>query len=364
MYETELLLRLSHLPGVGAATIRKLLLHFGEVPQIWNASPREVQATSGLKSIAHIWEDRQRFTEWERDLQLVEKMGVDLIPITSEFYPRRLLDIIDPPILLYVKGNVDLRETYSLGVVGTRQATPYGLDCAALFSSGLAKAGMVIISGLARGVDTAAHIAALKNGKTIAVIGSGLANLYPPDNKQLAEKIALNGAVISELPMTTPPDRQTFPQRNRIVSGMSKGLLLIEAPEKSGAMITMQLGQEHRKTCFAVPGRIDFPSCSGNLQLIRQGKAKLVTHPNDILNEFDDLFPSVATEKPAASRPSLSSEESQLLKSLPHGEHTLDEISRLTKVPVAKLGVLLMSLMLKNLIKEYPGKRYKRAMHE
>jgi len=228
------------------------------------------------------------------------------------------------------------------------------------FAEELAAQGYIIISGLARGIDTAAHLGALKSGKTIAVIGSGLANVYPKENWKLSEEIALSGCLLSEFPMETPPDRQNFPQRNRIVCGMADAILLIEAPIKSGAMSTMNLGIAKNKKLFALPGRIDNEGFCGNHYLIKHGHAKLTEDPNDILMDLNGLKKDKNDAQEKLCGILLDKDEIELLRSLPMQEISIEEIVLLSKMPINRLNALLMSLLLKGAIKEFPGRIYKK----
>lgn len=282
MEKLEALLRLLHLPNFGSVKIRKLINTYSSPENAFNADPLEFVND-------RIWKKRWTFDHWKYDLDLAKKRGIHLIDYLSPQYPRLLLDIPNPPILLYVKGNLSaLKE--GVAIIGTRQATSYGLKMADHFSQVLAKANISIISGLALGIDTAAHEGALKKGTTVAVLGSGLENVYPPQNKWIFEKICDSGAVISEFPMTTSPDRHTFPQRNRITTGISRQVLLVEAPKVSGAMSAMSLAIAQKKLCWAVPGRIDAPTFEGNNYLIHKGLAKLAYSPENLLDASSDLF--------------------------------------------------------------------------
>lgn len=355
MEELEAFVRLLHLPGFGAVRIRKLVERFGSAAAAFSEDPSDLAENT-------TWKQRWSFSQWEKDMDLIYKENVTLLPFTDPRYPRRLRDISDPPILLYIKGQILPCDGQGIAIIGTRFATPYGLEAAQSFAEELAKSNTTIISGLARGIDTAAHAAALKFGRTIAVIGSGLARLYPPENRLLAEKIASAGAIISEFPMDTPPDKQTFPQRNRIVSGLSRSVLLIEAPEKSGAMITMELARAQGRQCWAIPARLDYTSFNGNHKLMKEGAAQLATSPRDLIAGADDLFGGAALQN-HPPKVLLSAEEVALFDLLPVDCVTLDELCNIAKLPVTKLSVLLMGLVLKNLINEYPGKRYQKKIN-
>jgi DNA processing protein len=355
--EIVALVKLTEIPLLGSIKIRLLLERFGSAVESLKADPQEVMELPGFTpKVMQGWE-----TGSPRTLELVERLNLEVVPFTSQKYPKRLLELPDHPIILYMKGELKNTDQNSLAVVGTRQATLYGKEMAEKISQELALAGITVVSGLARGIDTEAHKGALKSGRTIAVIGSGLANIYPQENSQLAEEIAANGVLISEFPPNTPPDRQNFPQRNRIVSGMTLGTVLIEAPVKSGAMLTMQRAKGQGRKLFALPGRVDGENFKGNHQLIKSGEAELIENASDILNSFNGLF-SFKPHSPTKVMPQLEQEEQQLISLLPSEELTIGEIIKLTNLPVTKLNILLMSLILKKVIREYPGKIYKRVM--
>lgn len=361
MNELEALTILNNLPLLGSVKIRLLVKHFGSAEAVLAASRGDLIGLPGVGSkIADGIEGWRDNDLWKQDLELVAKYGVTLLPYHHPQYPRRLLDIVDHPVLLYMKGQLLPKDARSIAVVGTRHPTLYGQDIADKMGEALASYGFTVVSGLARGVDAAAHRGALRTGRTVAVIGSGLARLYPEEHEELARVIALKGAVISELPMATPPDRMNFPRRNRIVSGMTLASLLVEAPIRSGAMITMERALEQGRACFAIPGRIDTENFRGNHSLIKAQKAKLVENAADIACNFEDLLSfSGSTQKNREDVP-LENEEKRLLDHLPQEELCLDDLLRVTKLPVGKLNVLLMSLVLKRQIKEFPGKVYKK----
>jgi DNA processing protein len=365
MDELMALWLLKHVPGLGNARIRKLIDYCGSAAAAWQADSATVSTLNGITAkTLESWQQRHQQPSWENDAHLVEKYKVRLIPYWEPSYPRRLLNINDPPILLYVQGDPQALMLPNVAVVGTRHPTPYGMAMAESFSGELAAAGCCIVSGMARGIDTIAHKATvLAGGKTVAVLGSGLADIYPPDNSMLAHEIIVGGgAVVSELPMATPPDRQHFPQRNRIVSGLASTVLLIEAPLKSGALITMEHARIQSKACYALPGRLDYPSFAGNHHLLQKGKAQLALAPKDLLTGLGELFnmPS-APVRAVQNMPLLSNAECQLLAFFPPGESSSDDLCRLLQLPVGQINALLMSLCLKKLIKEYPGKRYKKV---
>lgn len=363
MTELEALVLLSGIPQIGAIKLHLLLQRFGTALNALNAPHQQIGELPGFgPKVMEEWSVRRNNDAWKRELELVDKMGVKLIPYSDPQYPKRLRDIADKPVLLYIMGDIRPIDQSGIAIVGTRHAGIYGMEMAEKIAARLAERKVTVVSGLARGIDTAAHQGVLKNnGRTLAVIGSGLADIYPRENANLAKAIEAGGALISEFPMTTPPDRPNFPQRNRIVSGMTMGTVLIEAPEKSGAMITMNLALNQGRRLFALPGRADSDNFRGNHALIKKGKAQLIENADDILGSFEDLFCTTVSQLPLKKklRPALEKEEEELLKHLVHEEISFDELIRRTKLPVMKLNVLLMSLLLKSVIKEFPGKIYK-----
>lgn len=354
------LIMLNHMPLLGSVKTLQLLQAFGSAGQALKATPEQLRELPGFgPKIIQSWNVAKAGQLAEEDLELVNRYGVSLIPYTDPRYPKRLKALPDFPLLLYVMGELKPEDDQSIAIIGTRAATHYGNEMAQKFGSELARNGFTIVSGLARGVDSAAHRGALDSGRTLAILGSGLNHLYPPENRDLAREIIQNGAVISEFPMNTRPDRQRFPQRNRIVSGLSSGILLIEAPLKSGAMLTMKLGLKQEKKLYALPGRADIPNFQGNHELIKNQQARLVTCPQDIATDFGEWLPT--TQKILHSRPKLEPDEEELLKSFPPDEVAIDQLVVLTGLPIQKLNVLIMRLVIKKLIKEYPGRLYKRC---
>lgn len=339
MNETEALLILMHLPKV---YVRKLVVQYG----------------SALAAMSEIsWEYTK---SWELDCQLIEKEKIKLISYVDPCYPTCLRDLSDFPLLLYIKGKLLPSDENGLGIVGTRQCSLYGQSLAEKIAEEVAVQGLSIISGLARGIDTAAHRGALKTGRTLAFIGSGFGHLYPKENTNLAEEISEKGAVISELPMTALPEKRHFPKRNRLVSAFSKGVLLVEAPIRSGAMITMEMAANQNKFCFALPGRVDMETFRGNHFLIKKQKATLVENASEMVSI---LLPEVSfiTQK-GKSFIELSTEEQQLVHFFPSEEIGIESLAEKTKLSIGKLNALLMGLVLKKVIREFPGKQYKRLV--
>jgi len=275
--------------GIGPISLKKILSRFDSLEDAWSANLNELrQAGLNRSTLEQIKYQRPKINP-DREIERLIKEGVDLITINDKAYPELLKEIYIPPPLLYIRGNLKSSDRISLGVVGTRQLSAYGHRITPLITADLARAGLTIISGLAKGIDTLAHKAALKaNGRTIAVLGSGLdkKNIYPQVNQHLSEIISQEGALLSEFPIGTKPFAQNFPQRNRIVAGLSLGILVIEAPKKSGALITARNALEQNRDVFAVPGSIFSRNSLGPNNLIKLG-AKLVNQASDILDELN-----------------------------------------------------------------------------
>jgi len=280
---------LNLIDGIGPIAFKKMLAHFNSMEEAWSAGVNEFkQAGLDNSLIEHIKKQRPQINpDWQ--IERLAKENIDLIAISDKNYPKLLKEIYAPPALLYIRGKFEPNDEFSLGVVGARKLSLYGQQITPLITADLANAGLTIISGLAKGIDALAHQATLEaNGRTIAVLGSGLdkTSIYPSTNRLLAEKISQQGAVISEFPIGAQPLPQHFPQRNRIISGLSLGVLVIEATEKSGALITARDALEQNRDIFAVPGSILAKNSLGPNNLIKMG-AKLVSQADDILNELN-----------------------------------------------------------------------------
>ena len=293
---------------------------------------------------------------WEEEIKKSEKENVKLITIEDENYPELLKEIHDPPYLLYVKGNLE-RKFYGIGIVGTRNPTFYGLKMAEKFAMELSSFGFIIISGLARGIDTAAHTGTIKvKGKTIGVLGSGFDHFYPPENIGLVEKIIENnGAVITEFPFGTFPEKRNFPMRNRIISGLSKGIIVVEAGQKSGALITANLALEQGREVFAIPGKVDTLTSKGTNQLLKEG-AILVENANDIIEELN-IEIKKEERKETKSEIKLNEMEKKVYETIKE-KINIEKLLSITGIEYPVLSKILLTLQLKGLIKELPGKIY------
>ena len=362
----ESILALNLLPGIGPIRVRRLIQHFGGAEGVLRAPQNKLTAVSGIGSeIASMiasWEDH---VDLQGELASIKSRGITLLTPEDSAWPPPFHHLPDAPLLLYVWGNVLESDSRSLAVVGSRKTTHYGRDCTHKLSFQLAHMGLTIISGLARGIDTAAHEGALAaEGRTIAVLGSGLGQLYPPENMALAERIADgNGAVVSEFPINTSPTRYTFPQRNRIVAGWCEGILVVECAKRSGALITANLAAEYGKHIFAVPGGIDRPSSEGCNALIRTG-AILVTEGSQIIDELPPLAPESRTRAPlhdpdsASENLRLSESESLVLATLSKEERTMDQIIEDAELEASVVAATLLRLEMRGLAVQLPGSHF------
>jgi len=357
--ESQAFAILAAIPGLDAKKVRTLLINFGSAVESLRASVCSISALAGFERVIPHWQSWKQKKDWELDLKEVHQENIQLIPFTDPQYPKPLLELSDHPIVLYVKGTITQQDKQSIAVVGTRNATIYGNEMSQTISKDLASLRFTVVSGLARGIDTSAHIGALQKGRTIAVIGSGLKNIYPPENKRLSHEIAENGALISEYPMLTPPHKYNFPKRNRIVSGMTLGTLLIEAPIDSGAMITMKNALQQKRKLFALPGRADSENFRGNHLLIKNNQAHLIENATDIISHYEDMFPFPA-QLQQNTIPHLNDEEMRFLKKIPDEELNIDSISGICALPAQHVSRLLMGLVIKRAMKEFPGKIYKK----
>jgi DNA processing protein len=282
-------LKLALIPAIGPARMKRLCERFSQPDKILAASQKEIASVLG-SSLAEAIDQQRKSIDIDRQLRLMEKYGVRIITQDDSDYPKNLRNIFDPPLVLFLRGKILPGDDFSIAIVGTRMATIYGMNMARKISTQLGQQGFTIISGGARGIDTAAHQAALGiNARTIAVVGCGLDVVYPSENTRLFEQIIQGGALISEFPMGTPPFRQNFPQRNRIISGLSMGVVVIEAPRKSGALITASAALEQGREVFCVPGQADSFTMKGSHQLLREG-ARLVEGVDDIIEEIEPLL--------------------------------------------------------------------------
>ena len=366
MNETERLsaLRLALATGIGPRLFSALVERFGSAEAAAEASAGELAETPGIgqESARKIRESLDR-AEPEAELERARAAGVQLVFRGEADYPIALAYLTDAPPLLYVKGTLVAEDAQAVGVVGMRKCSLYGQDQAERIAGGLARAGFTIVSGLARGIDAAAHRGALAaGGRTIAVLGNGLATVYPPENRRLADAVAAQGALVSEFPIETAPQAENFPRRNRILAALGLGVVVVEAGVRSGSLITARLAAELGKEVFAVPNRVDAPGAAGVHALIRDG-AKLVESVADILDEFPDLQvePAAGEDAPRqaglALKANLSADEARLMEVLDGEPAPLETLADRAGLDAPRAAGAMTLLELKGLVRALPGAR-------
>jgi DNA processing protein len=374
--DIEKWLKLAGAEGVGPITFGKLLAYFGSPERVLGASAYELAKVDGigLHTAEKIAASRDK-TDANAELILAEKLGVWIIHLQDERYPAQLKLIYDPPPVLYVKGTLAEQDNLSVAIVGSRRCSLYGSEQASRFAHILAGAGFTICSGLARGIDTAAHQGAIAaSGRTIAVQGCGLANVFPPENKKLFDSIAESGACVSELPLRYEPLAENFPPRNRIIAGLSLGTIVIEASSNSGALHTAKSALEYNREVMAVPGKIDSPLSRGANRLIKEG-AKLVDCVDDIMESLGyigdkirghvsqqaDLLTAKA-EMPLfdIARLNLSPGEKSVYECLHSEPVHIEQIIEDSRLPAGSVNASIVSLRLKGMIKQLPGSMFVR----
>jgi len=367
MDSKEAFVALNMIDHVGPVRVRQLLEHFGEAPAILSASKHQLLRVRGIgEDTAEAISTWEKSVDLSAELKRIADFGCHVVIQQDERYPESLRHIYDPPIVLYVKGELASADKNAVAMVGSRQTTHYGIETARKLGYQLAYVGVTVVSGGARGIDTAAHQGALNaKGRTIAVLGTGINIVFPSENAELFERIAAHGAVISQYPFNRKADKQSFAIRNRIVAGMTLGTVVVEANLTSGALITANFATEYGRQVFAVPGRIDSPRSKGCHDLIKKG-AKLCESAEDILCEFEYLFPASnrpPTPADTGTLPALALSESEqkvfdLLKT--EDETTIDEVIRHSALPSSAVSVALLSLEMKRLVKQLPGKLFVR----
>lgn len=366
-------LRLASASDVGPVSCLRLVEHFGGIEKVLAASEAELCRVEGIgrtraTAIRRAAQDREAV---EAELALAAEHGVRIICPEDEEYPPSLKHIPDPPICLYVRGTLQPTDTLAVAIVGSRRCTHYGTEQAKRFAYALGNSGMTVVSGMARGIDSFAHIGALEaNGRTLAVLGNGLSTVYPPEGRDLHDRIVRQGAVLSELPMTTSPDGQNFPARNRIIVGLSLGVIVVEAGGRSGALITARLANEYNREVFCVPGRVDSPNSEGPNRLIRDAAAKLILSVEDVLDELGihgrQLKQDAERLLDAPAEPAipvkLSDDERSVLGVLDLDGLDPDAISQRSGVSPAGTSASLVTLQLKSLVKQLPGNLFIRTV--
>lgn len=381
---------LTELRGLRNQTRLALLRHFGSPEDIFYADEGEVLLTEGITRDQVLLLRDHDLARAERILGECQRLGHQILTLHDAAYPGRLENIYDPPCVLYVRGQLPVfDEECAVAVVGTRDCTPYGISVAEKFGYGLAAGGALVVSGLARGIDSAAIRGALRSGgRTAAVLGNGLDVVYPKENRYLYEDVAAAGALISEYPPGTEPSRGHFPVRNRILSGLCTATLVVEAPERSGALITANTALEQGRDVYAVPGPIDAPASRGCNQFIREGGV-LVTEPWDILEEYTGRFPDKLRQEGARKKPEvlgyqarqkeepkvvpptldlnksdveLTDDQMALLRAMSEEPALVDDLIEATGIPTRRVLSALTMLEIEDLVIQHPGKRYARAV--
>ncbi len=356
---------MSLIPGVGAARLRSLVSHFGNPESVLEAGERELIEVEGIdRGTARRIVRRESFEEdIQSQLSRLNKAESRLVTFWDKDYPENLKKIYDPPVFLFVRKALSDADKYSIAIVGTRSPTPYGRRTAERFASQLSEKGITVISGLARGIDTSAHAAAIRSGgRTVAVLGSGVDVIYPAENRRLSEEIISNGALVSEYYMGAKPDAMNFPRRNRIISGMSLGTILIETDVNGGAMITAGSALDQNREVFAVPGNLMEKKSRGTNKLIKEGQAKLVEDVSDVVEELRYKLKGVLKTPPKPqTRIQLTLFEQKVYDLLTDEPCHIDMLSEKAEIATSDLLVQLLSLELKGVVKQLPGKYFTRC---
>lgn len=349
------------IPALGYKRVTDMLKVFGEPQKIFKASSEKLKQFQGIGE-----EISRGIKEWKEerlreDIKLIQKFKVKVVTFEEKDYPPNLKILYDPPLVLYIRGEIREEDRLAIGVVGARYPSLYGLSMAEKLSRELSAREFTIVSGLARGIDSSSHRGALKNGgRTLAVLGSGVDVIYPRENRTLASQIIESGAIISEFPMRTIPDRANFPKRNRIISGLSLGVVVVEAAQRSGSLITASFALEQGRLVFAVPGRADSIKSEGTHNLIKEG-AILVQDVEDIVREIEPMLGGFKLKEEVSSilkRPNLPQDEAKLLSLITKEGIHIDELIQKSDLPPGTVNATLLKLQLKSFIKECPGKIY------
>ena len=390
--ETKNLIHLNLIPGIGNHTIRRLLAAFGSAEKSIAATSGELAQVDGLTPDVrqHLINGRSR-APLAQELELIQQHQCHIVTINDDAYPSLLKQIDDPPVLLYISGEFPLKDAPSIAIVGSRSPTEYGKTISQQLSHQLAERGVTVVSGFARGIDTCVHRGTLEaGGRTIAVFGCGLSIIYPSANRTLAAEIVESGALISEFPMTMPPRGNNFPRRNRVISGLTLGTLVVEASERSGSLITARHAAEQGREVFAVPGQIFSGVSRGTHSLINQG-ATLINSVDDLLDALPQNYttflggesPQPTRQPSPAKRPdkvahpksvekrstpipqpktktelNLTPDEQTVLSAMDADSVHIDEITRVTQLPIGKVSSLLVMLELKGIVQQLPGKQF------
>ena len=384
--DTKSLIHLNLIPGIGNHTIRRLLTTFGSAEKSIAATSEELAQIDGLTpDVRQQLIDGRSHAPLAQELELIDQHQCHIVTINDDTYPPLLKQIDDPPVLLYIIGEFPLPDTLSVAIVGSRSPTEYGKTTSQQLSYQLAERGITVVSGFARGIDTCVHRGALEaGGHTVAVFGCGLSIIYPETNRGLAAEIIESGTLVSEFPMTMPPRGKNFPRRNRVISGLTMGTLVVEASERSGSLITARHAAEQGREVFAVPGQIFSGRSRGTHSLINQG-ATLINSVDDLLDalpqDYTQILGGKSIEPPSAKQPdkitrpqlvekrstptpqpkanlNLTPDEQTVLSAMDADSVHIDEITRITQLPIGKVSSLLVMLELKGIVQQLPGKQF------
>lgn len=342
--------------GIGAVRLQGLVAYFGDLESAWKADGAELVASGLGAKLAEKVVGARKQMDLDQVWARIEAQGIKILTWMDEAYPTRLKEIDQPPPVLYIRGEYLMDDLFAVAIVGTRKVTPYGRQVTEEIASYLASNGITVVSGLARGVDAVAHQAALKvGGRTMAVLGSGVDKIYPPEHRGLAEQMMTRGAVVSDYAVGTPPDASNFPPRNRIISGLSLAVVVVEAAETSGALITAEFAAAQGREIFAVPGSILAPQSKGTNRLIQNGAQPLLT-PADLMQALD----LTRMDKQKTARKILPSDEIEalVLKTLGNEPLHVDDIRSQADLPIEKISAALTMMELKGMVRQVGGMNY------
>ncbi|WNJ20736.1 DNA-processing protein DprA [Pontibacter sp. G13] len=364
------LIALAMTKGLGPVTVKQLIAYCGSPKAVWTAPKRKLLKAPGIGQHAiQLVRNSATLMQAERELNWCQDQGVEVLTYLDAAYPHPLKYIHDAPLVLFKKGQIDFNRQPAVAIVGTRKATDRGKELTEQFGRMFSQAGLNVVSGLAYGIDIAAHRTVLKHGgMTTAVLAHGLDQIYPWRHRHKAEEMLERGGWLSEYFTRTKPEAMHFPARNRIISGMCQAVLVVEAAEKGGALITARYAFEQNRQVYAIPGRIGDPYAIGCNELIRRHIAQLATKPEEVLegleiqwNPASDPAPQLALELAPPQEP-LSPDESKVLNLLAQGSFTIDQITDRTGIPISRLNPLLLTLEFKELLRQTPGKKFRRVI--
>lgn len=355
-------LAINKIENVGPVTIKKLWEHYGSIEHAWGARAEDIFQIEGInKNAANAFIQNRDKIDLDQELEFIQKNDIKVLTLEDDNYPAALKNIYAPPPVIYIKGNLLKSDEKAISIVGTRKASHYGKEIARKLAYELAALGITIVSGMATGIDAAAHNGALEaGGRTLAVFGCGVDVIYPSINKQLAEKIETSGALVSEFPMGADPDKGSFPRRNRVIAGLSMGTIVIEGHYTSGAMITAKYALDQGREVFAVPGNVELDQSKGPHWLIKNG-AKLVESVDDVLEEFNMTRPGTRPEAIGTRQrdySDLSDDEKKIVEALSLDPKHIDRISIDTSLAIPQVSSLLMMLEVKKVVRQLPGKMF------